>query len=631
MAAHMPNSEVELSVEENTELQNINGANWLQLEGPVRIPTNPKEPRQKIKLGPQGIYRFAYVTPTSPRKILAMQIFIVESGRDDSVAAIINGPSLSPAGERVVLRLLDSSKYGSVHSAKFKRLDSPKLRLKTAPKTISFVPNRAGLYRFAVTAQYEAGRAPTAIYSVYVPANSNGGAERRPVAKIKPVASIKIGEHLTLDASKSFDPDGGELVYIWRQLGGSTVAISELSSFARVHLINEGRYIFELTVRDSANFVSKPSRVEFDVSARFQKNADNLLTKRISFEFNNAPLNELIELLAERNINIRFDSKFVKPLSSGELRTDFWAVNMSVADVLDWLARSLGAYYVVEAEGAIWISANHDWYRNEPLEFESYRIDALASPKNWAEIETLLINANRLTLWTHGDANIGTVNTASMTISPLLPKIAHRKVDEIITELRSTTASGIISRTSNFPKLKCEPLITANFKDTPLREMLRNLSQMTETNIGFAPLGRDGGEKVTLTLENQTLEQAVCELIKITDLKSYVVDSKNTVWLDCMGALPASAECLLTSGITRSYDLSVFQKRHGLGGNAILHIVKSRVKPHLWRDISAFIGFSKTRNRLIAIHTEDTHALISQLLARLADEGFEMLITPSDN
>ncbi len=72
------------------------------------------------------------------------------------------------------------------------------------------------------------------------------------------------GDIVTLDGSKSKDPDSGDsLSYLWTQIAGPTVkldgASSPIATFtAPSNISADTPLIFKLTVRDSKNVLDQP-------------------------------------------------------------------------------------------------------------------------------------------------------------------------------------------------------------------------------------------------------------------------------------------------------------------------------------------------------------------------------------
>lgn len=69
------------------------------------------------------------------------------------------------------------------------------------------------------------------------------------VVKKQPVASKEV---IKLDGSKSYDPDGYIVSYLWRQVSGPTVLIEDKKAPVTYGNFNsKGVYKFELTVIDN--------------------------------------------------------------------------------------------------------------------------------------------------------------------------------------------------------------------------------------------------------------------------------------------------------------------------------------------------------------------------------------------
>lgn len=80
-----------------------------------------------------------------------------------------------------------------------------------------------------------------------------------PVADAGPAQTVKAGDKVTLDGSKSHDANGDTLTYSWKQIFGTTVALSSATAVKPSFTAGSdgAGYAFELTVTDPGNQSSK--------------------------------------------------------------------------------------------------------------------------------------------------------------------------------------------------------------------------------------------------------------------------------------------------------------------------------------------------------------------------------------
>jgi hypothetical protein len=79
-----------------------------------------------------------------------------------------------------------------------------------------------------------------------------------PVADAGPDQQVAAGDEVTLDGSLSMDPDGGNLLYHWRQTDGPPVVLSDATAVSPVFIVpqdisTDTLLVFQLTVTDDGN------------------------------------------------------------------------------------------------------------------------------------------------------------------------------------------------------------------------------------------------------------------------------------------------------------------------------------------------------------------------------------------
>lgn len=94
-------------------------------------------------------------------------------------------------------------------------------------------------------------------------------ANRAPVANAGPAQQVGLGQQVFLDGSKSRDPDGDPIRYLWRQTSGIAVSLIDSTSASPQFLSpnSEGVLTFTITVRDNRGGSSADGTVVLVVSA----------------------------------------------------------------------------------------------------------------------------------------------------------------------------------------------------------------------------------------------------------------------------------------------------------------------------------------------------------------------------
>jgi hypothetical protein len=135
-------------------------------------------------------------------------------------------------------------------------------KLSVAPR---FVPDREGQYLLGLTVR-DNSLTPSSPVTLLVEASATNG---RPVARVVPTTPVVAGTMVILDASKSDDPDPGDLVtYEWKLLARPPGSSSSLDLQVKNAVWStltpdvEGDYIVQLVVIDSKGLRSDPAVIK---------------------------------------------------------------------------------------------------------------------------------------------------------------------------------------------------------------------------------------------------------------------------------------------------------------------------------------------------------------------------------
>jgi hypothetical protein len=616
------------------------GARWVQLGGPDLVFRGgvARGGRVSFKLRTNGVYRFAFM-PDAEDRIALSRISIIETKDRATLETVISGPSRLGAGETVELTAEPKGRYLSEVAdvrRRWKQIGGPKLRFTRAELSadaLSFVPQAAGLYRFIAMTSGSCGKTPWAVHTVEVPSRADGSPEHRPVAALAPVGSAHPGEEILLDGSRSRDADDDELVYKWFQVSGPAVKLGGRGAQVRFTPLATGDYAFTLTVTDPAGLASQPAAVTFTVTkppelARPNPDAADPLDRPFTIRLENALLSELVTRLSDAGVTVRSSARLNEKLPFGEVRIDLWVVDMPVRHVLDWVGRRLGAFYVIEGPGVVWFSRGTKWLERETAVAETYRIDALWSEANASGLSRLLAEAVRAVTWAGSGMSVSRPDTTAETVTAILPRNAQRRLAGLLAELRRTIPSGPppSSHDAALARAMQRP-VRVRYDKWPVRDIAWDLARQARLPVGFAPLGADGGERISLGLGETTFQKALDGLVKVGGFAGWRAERSGAVWL--FKGLPPSltSECTWSAGEIRSYDTRMLEDAHGFAGPMVVHLVRNRTLSERWRDPFALLGYSRARRRLVVIHTREVQLAVAALLDRLAREGERALET----
>ncbi|NOZ87843.1 MAG: hypothetical protein GXP49_16595 [Deltaproteobacteria bacterium] len=114
----------------------------------------------------------------------------------------------------------------------------------------TFTPVEVGVYTFELVV--DDGHSASVPDEVTIVANDPDAGDYVPVAKAGDDMDVIVGDSVILDGTGSFDLNGDQLIYRWRQVAGTTVLPPGDAGRAKIvfNIPKVGRYEFELTVYD---------------------------------------------------------------------------------------------------------------------------------------------------------------------------------------------------------------------------------------------------------------------------------------------------------------------------------------------------------------------------------------------
>jgi hypothetical protein len=178
-------------------------------------------------------------------KLIVLVTEVVVVGSSDEVFARVPAVLGGSVGAPVTLDATHSfGLAGRPLSYAWKQVGGPPGRLASSRSGLAtFTPDALGEAVLEVSVSNAEGASSTARVAVRVGA---------PTAQIAASASVKVGEVVTLDGTRSFDPQGDTLSFAWRQVGGTPVVLTGAST-ARpsFRALRPGLLRFALAVSDA--------------------------------------------------------------------------------------------------------------------------------------------------------------------------------------------------------------------------------------------------------------------------------------------------------------------------------------------------------------------------------------------
>jgi len=633
-------------------------SHWVELSGPEMLLRNGERSCLDLVVRPRTPGRYSLAWLPGPGSSLAdaqMCDLVVEPAADDgrTQAAQIAGPFLVGSGEDIRPEVSLAGSAGAPLAARWRQLGGPSLGLSRtelsslSPRMRASLPGR---YRFGVRLLGERGWTPEATWTFEVPIRPDGRADRRPSAWVKPLVHARQGEIVELDASRSSDPDGDELTFLWEKISGPDSPLPVPAGGAagarfRFLPLAAGEYVFALTVADPFGLRSAPQGLVIRVGLEAvsepggqSPGPDDPLDRPFAARLENAPLDSLLARLSDAGVMVRLSPELAQSDAFRSLRMDLWVVDLPARKVLDWLGRALGASYVVEGNGAVWFDRGTRWLEREGVQPTSFAIDALFPAGDPSGLVAFLRESVRAALWASPGAGLGPVDAAKGILHASLPESARRRIERIIAELRREAPSGAPPAISADSRLLSRP-VRVNWQGWGLRDAAWDLARQARVPIAWSPLdipprgsGGPGARPavaadaaISLELGETSLRDALDALVRAAGLDGYILEPPGAVWL-LKGAPPSeSSECVWTSGVPRSYDVRLLEDAHGYSGATLVHLVKSRVLPSRWSDPFSAIGYVAALRRLVVVHSAEVQREVAAFLERLCRRGEKAL------
>jgi len=320
---------------------------------------------------------------------------------------------------------------------------------------------------------------------------------------------------------------------------------------------------------------------------------------------------------------------------------------------LEWLGRSLDAYYQVVAEEGVWFVPNDLWMGEEKRVGHSYYLDPVLAPGAvvWrekqvrgqgAEMTTVTVKSSAarviaqrrrqvIALVRHLLRRVERLQPNSRflfiertgTLWASCPPSAHRKIQAILGQIRLGNRP---SRPIEIPPSPPGPPLPAalvaklecDYRRQPVTKILDSLARRSRINIGLDPkLFRPPPEQppqVGLSLGKVSLRRALNELVYRARLGSYRIEPGRGVWLH-PGAPPEPREILWDRAYVRSFHVTSLLRR--LAPKKLLQLVRENITPQAWKEDLPAMGLSP-EGRLVVLHSPEALARIERHLQMLA-------------
>jgi hypothetical protein len=243
--------------------------NWRQVGGP-NASLRPGSSNASSLFTPQtpGSYVFE-LSAADPAGLSSSDRVTVTA----TTGAAVNTPPTVEAGsdvraargKLVALNALGNDPDGDTLGYSWSQIGGPSAALNSSGPTVVFTPSVVGSYAFRVTATDPGGL--SASDSVTVTVVEPEAASQPPLADAGSGRTARPGASITLDGSRSSDPDGDALSYSWTQIGGPSVALSGANTPRPTFTAPPTAAVltFRLVVTDAFGVASPPNDVTITV------------------------------------------------------------------------------------------------------------------------------------------------------------------------------------------------------------------------------------------------------------------------------------------------------------------------------------------------------------------------------
>jgi len=594
---------------------------WKETKGPVklRLPNQGLGKTLKMTANWVGEYVFTCtaVFPDGAQETATTKVLVTRAVTVPS--AMISGELVrkAGAGQWVFLSGEESSDpAGRKLVYKWSQVSGPtaKVREGTYEKPVlEFLPDSQGRYVFAL--QVEAGRerSEAVVVIVEVPVRPDGSADRPAALSVEYPENAARGRSFLMDASKTIDPDGDKVTLSWELIDApAQKGFSASGPSIEFVPMESGMYRF-IVKAESAGLVSS-KEIAVRVTGAPVAAAQPKPEKGLSVSFRTEGLdNVLVNLSRSFGIAVRIDPRWINPADYSSMLVDLCLNDVSEEVLVTAIARIVGGHYHVEGSHAYWIERGYSFLSDEKKEPVSVPVagkDKAADMSQFLEetIKPAIISGGGKL----GDSNDG------RSLAGMLPASAVRRVERILT----IAAAPVLK--PGFSAMR-EPVLaafskTVNIKGDKLfiRDIIWDVARQADVNIGFRPadLPEAGLKSVTIDEGPVPFDAALKRILVLTGLKSYRIDSPNTIWLYAEDPGLAGPN-LWDASQEAAFDVSNLVRKNGVTGSLIEHLIKKRVAAATWLDPATAVVYLPAKERLIVVNHPYVIGLIESFLTEL--------------
>ena len=633
---------------DSTETVNLNNdkleIQWKQIQGPqlVRNPLALKQTKLWLYLSSPGEFRFIVRARNGQGWSLpAEKKFEVHGGL--SALPESDGRRLVGAGELIVFP-----------GEGWRQLCGAKIDLRVAEHQTTFRPVRAGLNVFEIA---QAGG--TERRGIIVPASADGGVlgDRRPYAKfLMRSPSGYAGKAIILDGSPSHDPDGDKetqgLKAHWvtpdKDRGVELQPMPGLK--VRFKASRPGTYCVTLTVSDG-RLESEPEKVfvridqapanaaqteenPWEDAPEFEK--DDIRYRKVSLGLW-ATLDRAIQMFPSRcGVALRVDAEVSPPEKFDQVPLNLEVMDGALMHLINWIARQTDTAYRRQGDASFWLTSPTGWAKEEKLEPITVLIDALYSKPDGSDLLALLKPSFQPIIDAREGASMVFVQNRQEILA-VLPTSACARLRELCAVLRAPSIGGLPPPEMpsvpelNLRKMLAEKTISLNATHQRIDFLLRDLAQAAGVAMAMDPRQFPKGlPKVDVNIKNAPLRDAIRTIVDAAGFDGASVEAPAGIWFYKGGAPYPTGELIWDHAIVRAHDITSLLKRiDPLSGEAIAHLIQSRIYPESWKDPGAMCFYHPQTKKLVVIHGAMAQNKVLEFLFDLADRG-ESALGPVD-